>query len=98
VAEETFCRLVPTRDFSLEVFAYDSVLRRFNDRGQAPTRFVTPLALGDVAQIRGENRFILDAEGSDRQLDENFRAIGANRIDLDSTAEHRTLARLQVTL
>ena len=98
VAEETFGPVIPARDYSVEVFADDRVGGRFNDGGQAPARFLTPLAIGDVAQIGCENRFIADAEGIDRQLDENFRAIGAQRIDLDATAEDRAFARFQVML
>ena len=39
----------------------------------------------------------MDAEGSNRQLDENFRAIRAQRIDLDAAAEDRAFARFQIT-
>src|SRR5581483_119495 len=58
---------------------------------------VAPAALGDVAQIRGEERFVVDLRRIDRELDQNFGAVAMNRVDLDATPDHGSLARLQKT-
>ena len=68
VAKKPFRFLVPTGDYFIEIFAYDRITGRFNDRSQATVSFFGAFALGDVAQIGRENRRSIDLGCADRKL------------------------------
>jgi hypothetical protein len=49
VAKKPFCSLVPAGDNFVEIFAYDRISRRFNDRSQAAVSFLGVFSLRDIA-------------------------------------------------
>src|SRR5690349_2192038 len=49
IAENAFCPLVPARDYTTEIGAYDRVIGRLDQRNQALGSLFRLLALGDVA-------------------------------------------------
>ena len=49
VAKKPFRFLVPTGDYFVEIFAYDRITRRFNDRSQAAVSFLGAFSLRDIA-------------------------------------------------
>ncbi len=56
-----------------------------------PAGLFVACALGDVAQVGGENRGAVDLERGDGQFDQNFRAVLAHTRDLDPLSDHRPL-------
>src|SRR6202795_3257794 len=48
IAEQSFCALIPTGDYAIQIFAHNRIVRRFHNGSQQTGRLLSPLALGDV--------------------------------------------------
>src|ERR1700675_4330161 len=48
IAEQSFCALIPTGDYAIQIFAHNRIVRRFHDGSQQTGRLLSPLVLSDV--------------------------------------------------
>src|ERR1700748_457601 len=98
VAEEPFGGCVPTGDDDVESLADDGVIGRLDDSGESVTRYFTAVAIGNVAQVGGENRPVNIAQRRYVDLDQDLSSVRAQGFNLEAFAQHRAFSSRKVML